>query len=84
MCKMAALLSKGLPTAIVICKYSTLLPKGSNLTIMYKHFPFKGPPTSLISSASYFIWEFEAFFGELSSDGTDFWAPVTAWAPNWG
>jgi len=29
--------------------------------------------------------EVEAFFGELIGDGTEFWAPVTAWAPpNWG
>jgi len=52
---------------------------------MYQHFSFKGPPTSVISSASYFNLEVEAFFGELIGDGTEFWAPVTAWAhPNWG
>jgi len=26
----------------------------------------------------------EALFGELSGDGTEFWAPVTAWAPPTG
>jgi len=26
----------------------------------------------------------EAFFGGLSGDGTEFWAPVTAWAPQLG
>jgi len=26
----------------------------------------------------------EAFFGELSGDGTECWAPVTAWVPQLG
>jgi len=46
----------------------------------YKHFSFKGPPTFLISSASYLNFGVEAFFEWLSGDGTEFWAPVTAWA----
>jgi len=40
---------------------------------MYKHFLSKGPPTSLISSASYFNLGIESFFVELSGDGTEFW-----------
>jgi len=31
-----------------------MLSKGPKITVMYKHFSFKVPPTSLISSASYF------------------------------
>jgi len=51
---------------------------------MSKHFSFKGTPTSLISSASYFNLGVEAFSGGLSGDGTEFWAPVTVWASlNW-
>jgi len=30
------------------------------------------------------IWGIEAFSGVLSGDGTEFWAPVTAWAPALG
>jgi len=44
----------------------------------------KGPPTSVISTASYFNLGVEAFFGELSGDGSEFWAPVTVCPPNWG
>jgi len=30
------------------------------------------------------IWGVEAFFGGLSGDGTEIWAPMTTWAqPNW-
>jgi len=55
---------KGAPTAVVMCKYIT--PKGtqSNCNVRVGYFSFKGPPsTSLIYSASYSIWEIEAFFG---------------------
>jgi len=65
-----------------MCKY--LVFKGPKVTVMYKHFSLKGPPTLLISSASYFNLGVEAFFGGLSGDETEFWAPVTAWAPQLG
>jgi len=29
-------------------------------------------------------WGVEAFFGWLSGEGSEFWAPVAAWPPNWG
>jgi len=44
----------------------------------------KALPTSLISSASYFNLGIEAFFVGLNGDGTEFWAPVTAWDPQLG
>jgi len=51
---------------------------------MYKHFSFKRPPTSLISSASYFNLETKDFSG-LSGDETEFWAPCDSMPPpNWG
>jgi len=38
-------------------------------------------PTSLICSTSYFNFGVEAFFKELSGDGTEFWFLMNAWAP---
>jgi len=67
-----------------MCRYLALLSNGPKVTVMYNHFSFKGPPTSLISSASFFNLGFEAFFGWLSGDETEFWATVTACPPNWG
>jgi len=62
-----------------------LLSKGPKVTVIYKHFYFKGPPTSLISSALYFNLGVEAFLGGLSGDRAEFWVPVAGWAlPNWG
>jgi len=74
MYKQATLLSKGPPTAAVMCKY--LAFKGSQITVMHKHFSFKGSLTSpLISSDSYCNLGIEAFSGAQNSDGTEFWAP---------
>jgi len=63
---------------------NTLLSKGPKVTVMYEHFSFKGSPISLILVFHFPIWTVEACFGELSGYGTEFWAPVTAWAPNCG
>jgi len=30
------------------------------------------------------IWGIGAFFGGLRGDGTEIWAPLTAWALQWG
>ena len=52
---------------------------------MHKHFSFKGPLTSLISSNFYCNLGIEAFSGGLSSDGTEFCAPCDrVGPPNWG
>jgi len=40
--------------------------------------------TSMISSASYFNLGGRSFLCGLSGDGTEFWAPVTAWSPQLG
>jgi len=48
---------------------------------MHKHFLSKGPLTSFIYCASYFNLGIEAFFGRLSGDGTEFWAPCDSVAP---
>jgi len=52
MYKQATFLSKGPPTAVVMCKCLTF--KGAKAIIIYMHFSFKETPTSLISRASYF------------------------------
>jgi len=48
---------------------------------MHKNFSFKGPLTSLISSASYFNLGIEALSGGEVVTGLNFGPPVTAWAP---
>jgi len=45
-----------------------------------------GPPTSLISSASYFnlgIWGVKALSGWLKGEGSEYWAPCGRVPPYW-
>jgi len=63
---------------------NTLLSNGPKVTVMYSTFLSKGPPNSLISSASFFNLGGEAFAGWLSDDETEFWALVTSFPPSWG
>ena len=51
-------------------KYIAL--KGAQSNCKNKNFFLKGSPTSLICSTSYFNLGVEAFFKELSGDGTEF------------
>ena len=44
----------------------------------------KGPPTSLISGASYFNLGIDAFSGGLSGDETEFWVPCDTVSPQLG
>jgi len=44
----------------------------------------QGPPTSLVSSASYFNLEGRSFLWGAKWWRTEFWTPVAAWAPHLG